>query len=552
MAGQEGFADMEGGCASLSSCKEGPVLTMINKRLRALKKKYNRILQIEESKAQGKQINKEQEGVLKGKLSVGVLIEEYEKLRTPLMMAVKEEIEKEIMEIRGKYDQKSTAGDEEHADVRVVEKEIMDTRVENEQTNDEGVVDVRAVVDNEAICDKSLHVEISSNVELEDDGLCGRDALQSGMVPFEREVNDLLHLIYFAQLFNVPPADASPSLVWTKIHERSSCISYDCVTEEDSSSPLEESDLNDLSLLGSLIISQPPNGTLSHRDALQHCVQHALLWLGNSDAPIKEGLAVTYSHLRERLSRILSSEYYTMIPELQTINQQAVAAAASETGQYSSQLLIHAALSGSGPSLYYANQERAPELFLQSREQYTVALPMRNIIPEMPDSRLVMNAAAAYVPESNVMDDVDQVDVEAAVTDSTSQQVEQQQDMQFSSSIEPLQSGGVQELQEQQQEFEITNLGADSMGYQGPRGGVAPGNDHGRARSYTNGRGGHGANRGGYGNGRGAQLHDQRGYYPRSQYGRGNGRAMRASGSSTFNGYANGQANNRGSGGAST
>jgi len=42
-----------------SLVKDGPVLSLMNKRLRALKKKYNRILQIEEAKGQGKVINKE-------------------------------------------------------------------------------------------------------------------------------------------------------------------------------------------------------------------------------------------------------------------------------------------------------------------------------------------------------------------------------------------------------------------------------------------------------------------------------------------------------------
>lgn len=539
MAGQENFVDME---ASSFSCKEGPVLTLINKRLRALKKKNNKISQIEESKAQGKQINKEQEEVLKGKLAVAILMDEYEKLRLPLMMAVKEEVEKE-MDIRFK---KSTGNDElEHE--HVVEEEIMGLRLENEERStaeDEGHADVH---DSEGVCSESL--QESNNVEPEDVGLHEMDTVQYGAVPFEREVSDLLHLLYFAQLFDVPRADASSSLVWTKVHERSSCVSYDLVTEEDSSSPLAESDLNDLSLLGSLITSRPPNVTLSHRDALQQCARHALLWLGNSDAPIVEGLAVTYSHLKERLHRILSSDYYTMTPELQTFGQQAAAAAASAAGQYSSQLLIHAALSGSGPSLYYSNQDGAPESLVQSREQYTSAIPMRNIISEMSDARLVINAAAAYVPESNILKDVDQVDVEEGVVSSTVNQEEQQQDLQISSSMEPLQSG-VPELQEQQQDFEVSTVGSDSRGYQGLTGGVASGSSHGRARSHSNGRGGHGTSRGGYGNGRGAQLNDQRGYYPRNQYGRGSGRGMRASGTSTFNGYANGQANNRASGGA--
>lgn len=535
MAGQE---DIE---ASLSSSKEGPVLTMINKRLRALRKKNNKILQIEESKAQGKQINKEQEEVLKGKLVVGVLIEEYEKLR-PLL---KEEIDKELMEFRLKMEEESIAGDEEHANPPLEEKEIMDTTLEKVDTNvdvEEENAGTERVIEGDAVCDEGLRVEKSSDIS-ENDGSQRRESLESGVGPFELEVNDLLHLLYFAQLFDVALADASPSLMWTKIHERSSCVSYDCVTEEDSSSPLEESDLNNLSLLGSLITSRPPNATLSHRDALQQCARHALLWLGNSDAPIKEGLRVTYSHLRERLSRILSSEYYTMIPELQTFGQHTVAAAtAGSAGQYPPQLLIQAALTAAGPPLYYASQDTASEPHLLGGDHYPAPLPMRNFVSELPESYFGMSATTAYIPESNVSA---KVDVEATTGVSMSKE-EQPQDLQ-SASAEPPQTALGEETQDQQQEGEAATLTSDTRAYQGPNGGVVPGTNHVKARSTPNSRG-YGMIRGGQGNGRGSHAYDQKGYYQRNQNGRGSGRGMRAGGSSTFNGYANGQANNRTSG----
>ncbi|KAE8692344.1 thioredoxin H7-like [Hibiscus syriacus] len=71
---------------------DGPVLNLINKRIRALRKKYNRILQMEESVSQGKILNKEQEEVLRSKPTVSALIDELEKLRQPLSSAVSEEI----------------------------------------------------------------------------------------------------------------------------------------------------------------------------------------------------------------------------------------------------------------------------------------------------------------------------------------------------------------------------------------------------------------------------------------------------------------------------
>ncbi|KAG0464915.1 hypothetical protein HPP92_019079 [Vanilla planifolia] len=71
---------------------DGPVLSLMSKRLRALRKKYNRILQMEASLAQGKILNKEQEEVLRSKPGVVALIDEYEKLKSPLAAAVQEEV----------------------------------------------------------------------------------------------------------------------------------------------------------------------------------------------------------------------------------------------------------------------------------------------------------------------------------------------------------------------------------------------------------------------------------------------------------------------------
>lgn len=76
-----------------TAANDGPVLNLINKRLRALRKKQNRITAMEESLAQGKPLNKEQEEVLRSKPSVLALIDELEKLRQPLSSALAEELD---------------------------------------------------------------------------------------------------------------------------------------------------------------------------------------------------------------------------------------------------------------------------------------------------------------------------------------------------------------------------------------------------------------------------------------------------------------------------
>jgi hypothetical protein len=78
--------------AAAAEATDGPVLSVVSKRLRALRKKHNRILQMEESVAAGKTLNREQEEVLRSKPVVVALIDELERLRTPLASAVAEEL----------------------------------------------------------------------------------------------------------------------------------------------------------------------------------------------------------------------------------------------------------------------------------------------------------------------------------------------------------------------------------------------------------------------------------------------------------------------------
>ncbi|KAF8681843.1 hypothetical protein HU200_045285 [Digitaria exilis] len=70
----------------------GPVLSVVSKRLRALRKKLNRITQMEDSMAAGKTLNREQEEVLRSKPTVVAQIDELERLRAPLASALAEEL----------------------------------------------------------------------------------------------------------------------------------------------------------------------------------------------------------------------------------------------------------------------------------------------------------------------------------------------------------------------------------------------------------------------------------------------------------------------------
>ncbi|CAM6037412.1 unnamed protein product [Sphagnum compactum] len=486
MAGLEG-AHADEGYANTGGPKDGPVLTMMSKRLRGLRKKYNRILQIEESKAQGKAVNKEQEDVLKTKIAIAALIDEYEKLRQPLLLAVKEEVAER-------------------------EKELMAATLGRREEEDSH--------------SSSLGQKHERRFS-------------------EEDVADLLKLLYFAHLFDIRSQGDAPSLVWTKVHERSSCLSYDFVTD-DATTPLIEGDLDALALFGSMLTSRPPNVTLSHRDALQRCIEHARDWLLNSDRAIHSDAQISYSRMRERLNRILSSEYFTMTPELQTVSQQTAAAAATAAGHP----LPYAAETSNTVAVAAAAAFKIPqfgsheEVDIGSLDEVEVK---QQVVEQQPDA--VAEAAAATGEE------VDNQPQPPALPHHHQHYPHQHQHPHHHPQHpQPQMVGGApRNVGNYQQQGGHHPVGAGAPqrgrgmtgGYQG-MGGRAGG------RGYSNGRGSRGGRGGGMyttgGRGGGAQFYDQAaGFHPRTNHygggrgGRGGGGGGGRSGM-MYNGAANGAA----------
>lgn len=244
--------------ASSSSAElttEGPVLSLINKRLRALRKKQIRILQMEESLSQGKTLNKEQEETLKSKPYVLAGIDELEKLRQPLADAMAQEISIACQKMESEAPIKQIP-DEETPKPEVVEQ----SSVEEEKSNSD-----------------SVYV-----------------------------ISDLMNLLYFGSVFDVKTLMRAHDNMLTRTHERHCCLTYDYVTDDDAMDPLKEWDLDLISMLGSMLLSRPVDSSLSHKNALQKCVEHAKLWLSNSDQPIEPNSNVTCKKSSTELLNCLS------------------------------------------------------------------------------------------------------------------------------------------------------------------------------------------------------------------------------------------------------
>ncbi|KAJ3696087.1 hypothetical protein LUZ60_001464 [Juncus effusus] len=239
--------------AAAESSTDGPVLSVISKRLRALRKKHNRILQMEESLSAGKILNKEQEEVLRSKPIVVALIDELEKLKSPLTSALAEELQQ-------------------------IEKEENQNQNQSQNENE-----------------KQKEADLSEKTD--------------------EQIAELLKLVYFGSLFDVKAQGEFTSMMLTRSHERGCCLTYDYVTD-DEVDLLKEKDLDMMALMSSLLTSRPVTEGVSHKSALEACVAHAKLWLANSDQLIHPQEGFTYAGLKEKLKKIMGSEYFTTRPEM--------------------------------------------------------------------------------------------------------------------------------------------------------------------------------------------------------------------------------------------
>ncbi|KAH6770689.1 glycine-rich protein [Perilla frutescens var. hirtella] len=269
--------------SSSETAGDGPVLSLINKRLRALRKKLNRISQMEDSLSRGKILNKEQEETLRSKSFVLAGIDELEKLRQPLMQAVNQEIQIALD----------------------TNKQVSETISEDRTTEEENAECVAAADEN-------------------------NDVVSA--------VADLLHLVYFGNIFDVT---TSHDNMLTRTHERNCCLTYDYVTDDDAAGDLlREWDLDLIAMMGALLTSRPVHSSLSHKDSLQNCVEHAKLWLSNSNQPIEPDSSITHAGLKQKLKKIMASDYFTTTPEI-----KAPVEVAAAVGSYTSfQVPLHGSM----------------------------------------------------------------------------------------------------------------------------------------------------------------------------------------------------------------
>ncbi|XP_037428813.1 protein MLP1 homolog isoform X2 [Triticum dicoccoides] len=372
--------------AAASEANDGPTLSVVTKRLRALRKKQNRIAQMEEAVAAGKTLNQEQKEVMRSKPTLAAVIDELERLRAPLAVAVAEEV--------------SVAPAPAPAPAPIPEPSGSDSSVQ-----------------------------------------------------------DLLALVYFGTLFDVKPQSDFIATMVAREHERSSCITYDCVGD-DTVDLLVEGDLDVVSAVAALAAARPASAVgVSHRDALQACAHHARLWLARADEPIHPGSSVTYAAVRAKLDRIMASDYYT--------------AAAVGGGSYGAEGVQAQESMTASPEASAVEENLAAEGHKEEKE----------------DS----HATEIYNDHQSDSADVQNVDREAPVNPPEEYPSVQAEQEKFD-----MEEQDERDAEPKEQQFQHPR-----RSHQNQRGG-----GRGRRGAYPNGRGGRGGGRGmggGYQNGRGYQ-----------------------------------------------
>ena len=310
-----------------------------------------------------------------------------------------------------------------------------------------------------------------------------RETLTEKSVPVDERPNksddvveDILNLLYFGSLFEVKSQNDFTSTMLTRTHERGCCLTYDYVTD-DATDLLGEKDLDSISALFGLLISRPADSSFSHKNALQRCIEHAKLWISSAQQPIDPNVDVTYAGLREKLNKIMSSEYFTTTPEMKAPVEVAAAAA----GNYGSfQVPVH----GSVVSVEVEGSDSPTE----EKDEGTANFQGQGSGEDRSD------------PDGEFQKDELEADNAVEVVSVQHELNNPQVDGEY---YQPDGEGKEQQYHPRR------------GGYQNPRGGRSGGG----RRGYSNGRGGRGGGgRGGFQNGRNQYYEQPGNYYPRNYY----------------------------------
>jgi len=333
--------------------ESGPVSVALSKRMRAIKKKLNKAEQIEQAVAAGKEINEDQTEVMKSKPSWVAVIDELGKLEGLL----KDAVDEEIKIARQAWEEEAAAGrgKDTEAEERAAEQEQpQQPPAAAEESAQAGGKDslqeclqeiipliyfsrVRARVPTPPAAPNRAPSLPSPSIPAALANWPARarcyplpppqmgDPAAHALSPrrpkqmFEKTAKDLLSIDPIEREMCIRQLTQNENV---KEAERYACQSW---VNQACADKLKEQDMDLIVQFGKLLTCRPAGQIISHEAAIEQCCSLAKKYLLQKSESLAEMAAPgqsapTGSYLSEQLSKIMSSEYFTVKPVNSSIN----------------------------------------------------------------------------------------------------------------------------------------------------------------------------------------------------------------------------------------
>ena len=308
----------------------GAVQLVMHRKLRNIQKRIAKIEHAEKKVLDGGAIDAQQEELIAGKANTLAQLEEFTKLAEQCAEAVEEDCKAAIAaHVEAAAAKEKAKAEKMAARAEKDAKRPKDTAASETAPGPKG----KAKKADDSVA-SAAHGSVSAPAPAPEGGGGGRRDKKGGARnanaaasaaaaaaaaagAAEETVRRIISLLYFSQVFDTNLPDRPP---FSHALEREAALSY----LQDPSRPVTHPDLDFLCTLGTAITTRPmtPNGLMSHHEAIEQCVAHAVKWAASYEsrsADVPEDIVpatpgVPFRHVRDVIDRIVGSPYNTLKP----------------------------------------------------------------------------------------------------------------------------------------------------------------------------------------------------------------------------------------------
>ena len=294
----------------------GPVQLVMYRRLRTIQKRLQKIENAEKKRADGGEIDEQQEELIAGKPQTLIMLDEFTRLTEQVTAAVHEERAAAVAE----HKQKEAAKAEKMAAKRAAREPApapadtpapapADAKGGKKPRGGRGGRGRRAEESTEPSSDPSADATSRARRAETDPTPIVAHAV------VEETARRILSLLYFARVFDLSLPDVPP---FSHELERRAALSY----HSDPTRPVTPADLDFVCALGRALTDRPPGpDLLSHGEAIEACVARAVRWVtshggdaAGADEAIPGTPGVPFDRVRVVVERVAASPFNTLRP----------------------------------------------------------------------------------------------------------------------------------------------------------------------------------------------------------------------------------------------